>query len=105
MVGDYVLVAAMEGILNCYDAAKGRELWTHRLNTKISSSPIAAAGLAYFQSESGDTFVVRPGAKFEQVATAKLTAAEDEYFRASLTPHEGQVLARSNRFLYCIGKK
>ncbi len=105
VVGDYVLVTTMAGMLNCYDAAKGQELWTHRLNTKISSSPIAAAGLAYFQSESGDTFVVRPGAKFELVATNKLAAGEDELFRGSLTPHEGQILARSNRFLYCIGKK
>ncbi len=105
VVGDYVLVTSLEGMLTCYDAAKGKELWTQRLNAKISASPIAAAGLAYFPSETGDTIVLRPGLKFEPLAAGKLTAAEDEYFRASLTPHKGQILARSNKYLYCIGKR
>ncbi|MCI0681158.1 MAG: PQQ-like beta-propeller repeat protein [Gemmataceae bacterium] len=104
VVGDYVLVTTMAGMLTCYDAGKGKELWTQRLGTKISSSPIAAGGLAYFSAETGETFVLKPGPKFEQVAAGKLAAAEDEYFRASLTPHAGQLLARSKKYLYCIGK-
>jgi outer membrane protein assembly factor BamB len=105
VVGNFITVVDMKGIASCYDAPTGRELWKARIGENFSSSPIAANGLAYFQSESGDTTVLRPGPKLDIVARNPLDAASDEIFRASLVPSEGQMFARSDRVLYCIGQR
>jgi outer membrane protein assembly factor BamB len=100
-IGEYILVTDMKGVLTCYDRGSGREIWKQRLFQDISSSPIAAAGLAYFQDETGQTVVIKPGPKCDIVARNSL-GAEDEIFRASLAPLNGRLLARSQTALYCI---
>ena len=55
-----MLIVSMNGILCCYDVKKGTELWKDRIAEKFASSPIAANGLAYFQSDEGETFAIRP---------------------------------------------
>lgn len=105
VIGNYITVVDMKGIATCYDAPTGRELWKSRIGENFSSSPIAAGGLAYFQSEDGTTVVLRPGPKTDIVARNALDASSDEIFRASLVPSEGQIFARSDRVLYCIGKR
>jgi outer membrane protein assembly factor BamB len=102
-VGDYLLVADMGGIVTCYEAATGKDLGKGRLAGKFSSSPTAAGGLAYFQNDEGTTFVLEPGPALKVVARNELGAPAEESFRAALTPSAGQVFARSDRALYCIG--
>jgi outer membrane protein assembly factor BamB len=104
LVGNYLLVADMKGITTCYDAASGKFLWKDRLRGSFTSSPIAAGGLAYFQNEAGETFVVEPGPEFKVVAENKLGAGPNEIFRAALSPSHGQIFSRSQTHLYCIGK-
>jgi outer membrane protein assembly factor BamB len=103
VVGDYLVVANMDGIATCYEAATGKERWKERLEGKFSSSPVAAGGRAYFQNEVGVTFVLEPGPAKKLVARNELRAGPDEVFRASLTPSGGQFFSRSDRALYCIG--
>lgn len=103
VVGDYVLVMNMGGIVTCYEAATGKERGKERLAGKFSSSPIAAGGRAYFQSDEGTTYVLEPGPALKVVARNELGAPAEENFRASLTPSGGQVFSRSDRALYCIG--
>ncbi|HEV7222055.1 MAG TPA: serine/threonine protein kinase, partial [Pirellulales bacterium] len=67
--------------------------------------PIAANGLAYFLSEDGTTVVLEPGPEMNIVARNKLEVSGDEIFRASPAPCEGQLLLRSDRALYCVGKR
>lgn len=105
VVGNYLLVLGMNGILTCYDATGGKELWKERIAEHFSSSPLVAGGLVYFQNESGETVVVRPGPQLDVAARNTLGAGSDELFRASLTPSEGQLFARSDKFLYCIGAR
>ena len=101
-VGDYLIVSDMAGVATCYQAASGRVLWKERLGGKISASPIAANGLAYFLTESGKTIVIRPAAKLQVVAQNALTAGAGELFRASPAPCEGQLFLRSTSVLYCV---
>ncbi|MBC8115972.1 MAG: hypothetical protein H7062_16415, partial [Candidatus Saccharimonas sp.] len=72
------------------------------LGTKFISSPIAANGLAYFQSDLGETVVLKPGPKLNIVSRNALPAASDEIYRASLAPSRGQMFSRSNKMLYCL---
>jgi outer membrane protein assembly factor BamB len=104
VIGDYIIATDMEGVFTCYSAADGHIYWKERLEGKYSGSPIAAGGLAYFLNEEGKTMVIKPGPKLELIAENPLPAAKDEIFRASLTPCDGQLFARSTTILYCIGK-
>lgn len=104
VAGGVVIVVSKEGVGIGYDEKTGRELWRDRLGGEFMSSPIAANGLVYFQSNSGETFVIQPGEKLDVVARNALPASGDEIFRASLTPSRGQMFSRSNKTLYCLGK-
>jgi outer membrane protein assembly factor BamB len=105
VIGNYVIVSTLSGIATCYDAQTGRELWKERLNGQFSSSPIALAGLAFYQSEAGETVVIEPGPALRIVARNTLGAEAGELFRASLTPCGGRIYSRSNTCLYCVGQR
>ncbi len=102
VVGNYLLVTALNGIASCYEADSGNLLWKERLEGQFSSSPIAIGGLVLQQNEAGTTFVIEPGPKLNVVARNTLGSAADEIFRASLTPVGTRVYSRSNRVLYAI---
>lgn len=104
VVDGQVLIMSMRGgILTSYDAQDGRELWVQRVGDNFSASPIAYNGRAFFISESGETFVVDPDADEPIVAQNTLDPADDEIFRAAITPSDGRVYIRSTRALYAVG--
>ena len=104
-VGKFLIVSSMTGIVTCYDTETGKDLWRERLEGQFSSSPIAVDGLVLHQNEAGETYVIEPGPTLKIVSQNKLAASPDEIFRASLTPADGRIYSRSNKVLYCIGKK
>jgi outer membrane protein assembly factor BamB len=104
VVGKFAIVFDMKGVATCYDTVDGHEYWKERIGGNFSASPIAAEGLAYFVSEDGRTVVIKPGEKLEIVAENKLPCGDEEIFRASPTPSNGQLLIRSTQVLYAIGK-
>lgn len=105
LVGNYLLTVAMEGNAYGYDALSGKELWSERLRGKFTASPIAAGGLVYFLSEGGETLVVKPGDKLDVIERNLIGLIDEgEIFRGGLVPCDGQMLIRSDRALYCVGK-
>jgi outer membrane protein assembly factor BamB len=102
VVGGMLLVVSMDGIGCGYDVVSGRELWKDRLGGRFTSSPIAANGLAYIQSDTGETIVIKPGSQLSIVSRNALPIAPNEIFRASLAPSRGQMFSRSNKALYCL---
>ena len=105
VIGNYVLGLSMAGVLVCYDATSGKELWKERIGPKFSASPLVSEGRAYFQDEEGGTVVIEPGPEMKRVAESKLASESDELFRSQIVPCQGQLFIRSNKFLYCIGKQ
>lgn len=104
VVGDYILVWDMAGIVTCYSAKDGHIYWKERTEGKYSGSPISANGLVYILNEAGKTFVIKPGPKLDVVAENALEAGKDEIFRATPTPCDGKLYIRSTSVLYCVGK-
>ena len=105
VVGDYLLAVDLRpGLATCYEAARGYELWKKRLPGQYSASPIAAGGLVYALNESGETTVIKPGPRYQQIAANEFEVRDDEVFRASLMPYNGRIFCRSDKRLYCIGK-
>jgi len=105
VVGDYLFTVDLRpGLATCYHTATGKELWKKRLRGNFSASPIAAGGLIYVLSESGETTVIKPERQYHEIARNRLSADDEEIFRASLMPYEGRIFCRSDRRLYCVGK-
>ena len=61
-----------DGIVNCIDAATGEPRVAKRIGGKFAASPIYADGRIYFCDQDGKTTVIKPGRKFEELATNTL---------------------------------
>ncbi len=102
VVGEFLLIASMSGILTGYDAKSGAVHFSERLGVTLAASPLVANGLVYFQGESGEVVVVKPGKALEIVARNSPGAARNDPFRASLSPIQGRLFTRSRGVVYCI---
>jgi outer membrane protein assembly factor BamB len=102
VVGDFVLISSMSGVLTTYDAKSGQIHFTDRLGSAIAATPLTANGLVYFLLENGETVVVKPGRTLEVIARNSLGAAANEIFRASLAPIQGQLFTRSHQIVHSI---
>jgi len=103
VVDKYLIVVSLQpGIATCYDVVTGQELDIIRLEGNFSASPIAAQGLVYIPNEAGDVYVLEPGQKLKVVAKNQVAPSDEEVFRASITPSQGELLLRSDRVLYCV---
>ncbi len=67
------------------------------------SSPVIADGKLYYVKGSGETFVVELGDEPKQLSANKVTN-DAESFGGTPAISDGQLLIRSNKHLYCVGK-
>jgi outer membrane protein assembly factor BamB len=90
------------GILKCYSLADGAEVFSQRLEGSTAAvSPIATKDGLIYCASSGKSYVIRAGAKFEQVAANNL----DDPNYASPAVAAGHLFLKGQKFLYCIGAK
>jgi len=95
------------GVAYCVGARTGELFYEQRLRIsgggdKVYASMVLADGKLYVVSRQGGTLVLAPGREFKQLATNDL--GDSSIFNATPVPANGQLLLRSNRFLYCIGE-
>jgi len=104
----YLFAFADNGVLFCWDARTGREMWKQRLSGPVSSSPLLVGDTIFATNEAGTTWAFKAsGAKYEQVAQNQLG---DSSF-ASMVAVDGQLFIRSAKgdgpgrkeTLFCIG--
>jgi len=95
------------GIVCCQKATTGEVVFEKRLEPSagtIWSSVVLADGKLYIASQHDGTYVV--AAKPEYELLAHNTFADDNSrTNASPAVHNGQLLLRTDRALYCIGRK
>jgi outer membrane protein assembly factor BamB len=75
VVGDYLYLCSDAGIVACYRAKTGQELYRERLGRGgggFTASPVAADGRIYYTSERGEVFVVQAGPEFRVLARSEL---------------------------------
>lgn len=87
-----------EGQLWVYEAKTGKRLYSQQLGKRHWPSPVYADGHLYFLSEQGETWVIKPGEKFDLVSRNAL----DEPCFASPAISQGQIFIRTFSNLYCI---
>jgi outer membrane protein assembly factor BamB len=77
--GDYFYAAGDAGVLTCYEAKTGEQVYRQRVadgaGGGYTASPVAGDGKLYLTSEDGDIFVLKAGPKYELLATNSLGEA------------------------------
>lgn len=95
------------GYLCCQNAATGETVFQERLEPRpgiIWSSAVLADGKLHFVSQHAGTYVVAAQPKFELLAH-NVFADDDSRANASPAVSDGQIFLRTDRRLYCIGKR
>ena len=60
VIGDYLYALTDQGILFCWRASDGEEMWKQRLRGPVSASGVFANGHLYWANEAGTLYVIRP---------------------------------------------
>ena len=91
------------GMLSCYDARAGKEIYKRQRlgGNAFTSSPWAYNGKIFCLSEDGDTFVVQAGPKFAVLGKNSL----EEMCMATPAIAQGSLLVRTLSKMYRIEGK
>lgn len=109
LIDGYLYGLTDKGVLYCWRANDGQEMWRERLSGPVSASPVFAGGHVIWANEAGTFYVFRPNSeRFELVAENRLG---DEAF-ASPAVAGNRLLVRvadsrngqRTETLYCIGQ-
>jgi len=100
-VNDQIVMTSDNGIASGIDILTGEELWRKRLGGNYSASPIVSGDNVYFQSEAGDSLVLKIGKTAEEISRNKLSGR----IFASYSVIDQDLLIRSEEGIYRIGKQ
>jgi outer membrane protein assembly factor BamB len=102
--GDHLYVCRDNGVLSVFEAKTGRRLGQQRLgggSTGFTASAVSAGGKLYYTSETGDVYVLRPGAEPEVLVKNEL----GEVCMATPAISDGTLFFRTKGHVIAIGKK
>jgi outer membrane protein assembly factor BamB len=94
-----------KGIAYCVNAETGEIVYQERLDPnpgRIYASPLLADGKIYHVSREKGVFIVAASPEFEMVS--RVEPMDDSIHNASFSVGAGNLLLRSNEYLYCIGQ-
>jgi outer membrane protein assembly factor BamB len=99
----YLYTCSNSGIVACYEARTGKQVYRQRLGSSggHSASPVAADGRIYFTSEEGAVYVVKAGPAFELLAVNQMA----DSCLATPAISDGMMFIRSQHYLFGIGAK
>jgi hypothetical protein len=94
-----------QGIAYCAELKTGNIVYEEKVDRadQVYASAVLGDGKIYYVTRSGRTIVVAAKPTFEKVATNELGRAGT--FNASPAIADGKIFIRSDRALYCFGKK
>ncbi|HYE99778.1 MAG TPA: PQQ-binding-like beta-propeller repeat protein, partial [Planctomycetota bacterium] len=87
------------GVLTCFDAKTGAEVYKQRVGGDYSASPIYAAGAIQLQAEDGTAVLVKPGRTYAEAGRGKL---DGPGFMATPAASGESLFIRSEAALYRI---
>jgi len=101
LIGDMLyMLHDGSGTLTCLNAKTGGQIWQEKIGGSYSASPLYVDGRIYFFNEKGQTTVIKPGRRFEQLATSQLDAG----FMATPAVTGRAFIARTKTHLYRLEK-
>jgi outer membrane protein assembly factor BamB len=95
------------GVATCVDAKTGEPIYKERLKIsgrgdKIYASLVIVDDKLFGVTRQDGTVVLAAGPEFKDLARNDL--GDSSIFNATPVPSQGNLLVRSDRFLYCIGE-
>ena len=100
VAGDFLITLHRGGNAFCYEAGTGEVLWKEKLG-RHHASPVLIDGRVCVINDDGQVNVIKPGRKFERVATYEM----GESCYASPAISDGQVFVKGFEHLFCFGKQ
>jgi outer membrane protein assembly factor BamB len=99
--GDLLYVCSNSGILTCFEAKTGKQVYRERLGVSgaVTASAVAADNRLYFTSEQDGIFVVKAGREFELLAINPMP----EVCMASPAIADSMIFVRGQHHLWAFG--
>jgi outer membrane protein assembly factor BamB len=103
ILGQYVYRLHTPGVLKCWDAATGKQIYAERLDGLSSTwnSPIADANGRLYFANAGKSYVIQSGSEFRVLAVNDLGDGS----HPSPAAADGKLFLVGAKNVYCIGKK
>ncbi len=96
------------GIAYCMEGKTGKIVYEKRVKegeTIYASAVLADERLYYIFREGGGSCVLAARPEFQELARNERLDTWNINFDGGIVPHQGQLLLRSDRFVYCIGNR
>lgn len=96
-----------QGIAICLDAKNGKVIYQQRLRPSagvVYASGILVDGKIYYVSREKGTYVLDASPEFKQLAH-NIIETDNSVFNGTPAINRGKLLIRSDKYLYCIGRK
>lgn len=99
--GPHLYVCSNAGVVTCYEAATGQQIYRERIGgNSYTASPVAADGRLYFVSEQGEVRVIKAGAEFELLAVNEM----GDVCMAVPALSGGMLFIRSQHYLFALSR-
>lgn len=101
--GDYLFVGDNGGILTCYEAKTGKEMYREKIGGELgsySASPVAADGRLYLSDEYGNIHIIKASPQYEHLGKIEM----GETLMASPAIAGKTLFIRARRHLFAVGK-
>lgn len=97
-VSDRLFVWSDRGVVTCYNAADGEQVWTKRIGGNFYGSPVAAGDKIYCVDAEGEVVCIAAADEYQLLGRSQL----GEGSRATPAIHQGKMLLRTESTLYCL---
>lgn len=103
---DHLYWASDKGVANCMDAKTGKSVYKKRMPTKarVYASIVRGGENLFLTTRDKGVWVLSADPTFKEISLNEIES-DKGMFNASPAISNGQLLIRSDDFLYCIGKK
>ena len=101
--GHLYWVSDRNRVAYCLRLSDGKVIYSERLDSQPYASALLGDDKLYIVTRHGGTYVLSAKPKYEELAHNELD--DRSTFNASPIVSNGRLFLRSDRFLYCIGKK
>lgn len=98
---DFLFSVTDKGMAMCHIASTGKEVWTNRLDSPVTASPVLIGQNIFTIGEDGAVYIYKAQGSFNLVAKNQL----DEPVYASPAIANDKLYIRGKNHLFCIGNK